>query len=353
MSRFLLLLTLALSSSGCFTTRYLVQAAAGQYELLHVARPIPKVLADSRVPPRTRHLLSQVEAIKSWGQTRGLKPTNNYGRYADLHRPAAVWVVQACAPLKFDVRRWQFPIVGTVPYLGFFSERPARAYADQLANDEALDVSVRTASAYSTLGWFRDPVLSTMISDGDEALGDLVNVILHESVHATFYLANQTSFNESAASFVADGLTVELLEESFGKGNWLMKVWLEDQRRGEAWAKRLHEVWEELDGLYSSDLPDAQKLEEKARILTAVQKELGLRRPLNNASIAGSRTYESSPEGFSRLRKACDSWPRTLAALTSLEQKDFEQPQQEKFDRVLDGLAQRACSGAPAQVPAR
>ncbi len=337
-----LLVVLALTP-GCFETKYLLQAAAGQYELLHTARPISKVLDDSRVPPRTRHLLAQVAAIKSWGTSRGLKPTNNYGRYSDLHRSAAVYVVQACAPLSFDVKRWQFPIVGTVPYLGYFSEPPARAYADQLASEEGLDVAVRTASAYSTLGWFRDPVLSTMLSDGDEALGDLANVILHESVHATFYVPNQSSFNESAASFVADHLTPELLDESFGKGSYPAKAWLEDQARGEAWSKRLHETYGQLDALYKSERTDAEKLAEKMQILDAVKKELGMRRTLNNAWLSGSRTYETGSVAFDRLRGACETWPRVISALASLRESDFSEPQQQAFDPVLDALGKRAC----------
>lgn len=347
MSRVAGLALVCVLSSGCFKTRYLLQAASGQYELIHAARPISTVVADSRVDPRTRHLLSQVPAIKSWGQARGLKPTRNYERYADLHRSAAVWVVQACAPLKFDVRRWSFPIAGTVPYLGFFSEAPARAYAWQLAKDEGLDVAVRTAAAYSTLGWFRDPVLSTMIPEGGDALADLTNTILHESVHATFYVPNQSSFNESAASFIADHLTEELLAETFGPGTWPAKAFANDQVRSAKWAKRLHETWQTLDALYSSSQTDAQKLTEKARILAAVQKELGLRRPLNNAALAGSRTYESSTAGFERLRAACQSWPRLLEALGSLGESNFEAPQQSQFDAVLDALAVRACAREP------
>ena len=343
MIRLLLIALASAGTTGCFTTRYLLQAAGGQYELIHTARPISKVVADSRVPARTRHLLSQVSAIKSWGQSRGLKPTKNYDRYADLHRPAAVWVVQACAPLKFDVRRWQFPIVGSVPYLGFFAEAPARAYAQQLGNDEQLDVTVRTAAAYSTLGWFRDPVLSTMIPEGEEALGELVNVILHESVHATFYVPNQSSFNESAASFIADGLTVELLTETFGAGSGVIKAWVKDQQRGRQWTLRLHQTYEALDALYQAELSDAQKLAEKARILTALQRELGLRRPFNNANLAGSRTYQSGTAAFDRVRAACQDWRRLLAALGALREGHFERPQQENIDGVLDALAARKC----------
>jgi len=222
-----------------------------------------------------------------------------------------------------------------------------------VATDEGVEGAVRTASAYSTLGWFRDPVLSTMIPEGDEALGELANVILHESVHATFYLPNQSAFNESAASFVADGLTRELLDETFGQGAFPPRAWAKEQQRGEVWAKRLHQTWEQLDALYQSDLPDPQKLAEKTRILSAVQAELGLRRPLNNASLAGSRTYQSGTEAFDALRKNCDSWPRLLAALASLEESDFPEPQQQKFDRVLEGLARRRCGSSPPDLSNR
>jgi len=159
----LLLVTMALGS-GCFTTGYLLQAASGQYELLHVARPLSVVREDPAVPPRIRALLSKVPAIKRYGQLNGLTPTGNYERYAELHRPAAVRVVQGCKSLAFEPKRWAFPLVGTVPYPGFFNPEAARAFAAELAKQEGdLDVTVRTASAYSTLGWFKDPVLSTMM----------------------------------------------------------------------------------------------------------------------------------------------------------------------------------------------
>ncbi len=147
--RWLFLLFMVVLGSGCFTTRYLLQAAGGQYELIHVARPLSDVTEDPNVPAHVRELLKKVPAIKRYGQLNGLTPTGNYGRYADLRRPAAVWVVQGCKSLAFEPKRWSFPIVGTVPYLGFFEEKAAREFAAELAKEEPhLDVTVRTASAY-------------------------------------------------------------------------------------------------------------------------------------------------------------------------------------------------------------
>jgi predicted aminopeptidase len=348
MTRAVVLLSVAVAGSGCFSTRYLLQAASGQYQLLHLARPLEKVVEDPKVDPQVRALLRKVPALKRFAEASGLKATPSYTQYVDLKRPAAVWVVQACAPLSFTVRRWQFPIVGSVPYLGFFDPESARAYARELEAAEALDVTVRTAAAYSTLGWFKDPVLSTMIPDGELALGELANVILHESVHATVYVADQSAFDESLASFVADGLTPELLLR-FGREAPVKKAWDEAQERSEQFGAALRRTHAALAALYDSKQSDARKREEKARLLGALQATLGLKRAFNNADLAGVRTYDTGTEAFERLRSACASWPRMLQALATLRPEHFAEPQQQHFDGVLDALAARACPKGAGQ----
>lgn len=343
--RWLLLLVTSAASSGCFTTRYLLQAAGGQYELLHVARPLSLVREDPNVPPRIRALLTKVPAIKRYGQLNGLTPTGNYTRYADLHRPAAVWVVQGCKSLAFAPRRWAFPIVGSVPYLGFFDPSDARAFAAELAKEEPdLDVTVRTASAYSTLGWFKDPVLSTMIPEGPEAFAELANVILHESVHATVYVKNQSAFDESLASFVADELTWLLVVGRGGLQSEEAKAWIAGEERGARFVKELHQAWEDLDAIYRSTRSDDEKRVLKEARLTALQQTLGLRRRFNNADLAGSRTYDTGGPAFQRLRRACGGLPKFLEAVRSLKETDFTSPQQQDFDQVIDALAARKCA---------
>src|SRR5262249_41967930 len=157
-----------------------------------------------------------------------LTATENYVRYTQLDRDAAVYVVQAAPPLELKPRLWSFPIVGTVPYLGWFNVKDAKAYAQTLAQ-QGLDVDVRGASAYSTLGWFKDPVLSTMIGEGDGALGELANTVLHESTHATLYVKGQSAFNESLASFVGDRLARDWLATRFGEGSRQLKAYDADQ----------------------------------------------------------------------------------------------------------------------------
>ena len=327
---------------GCFSIRYLAQASIGQAELIASARPLAVVTRDPKTPPRIRRLLAWVPELKSFGVSRGLQPTENYGRYADLGRNAAVWVVQGCAPLRFDTRRWSFPIVGTVPYLGFFDEPAARAYGVELAKAEALDVEVRPAAAYSTLGWFNDPVLSTMISDGDDALGELAGTVLHESVHATFYVTGQSAFDESLASFVADRLTEEWLLLRLGMGSRQAHAWGASQRRYRERVVRFHRAYEELDAIYRSTASEALKLEGKRTLLAALRAELGTRREINTATLAGFRTYDTGGPAFEKLLAASGhDWPRFWAAIKTLRAADFPEPQMEDFSPVVEALVGR------------
>jgi predicted aminopeptidase len=338
-----LLIVAALASPGCFSASYLAQAARGELGILYAARPIREVVAEHEVPARTARLLLAVRAIKAFGQSQGLTATRNYGRYADLHRSAAVWVVQACAPLAFDVRHWRFPIVGSVPYLGFFDAAEARRYARSLART-GLDVDVRPADAFSTLGWFRDPVLSTMIAGGEEALGDLAEVVLHESVHATIYIDDQSTFDESLASFVAERLALRWLEGARGPDAPETRAWAAAHARRRAVLSRLHRAYTDLAALYASRATAPEKRAAKERILAAAREELGLSRPLNNAALAGYRTYDTGTAAFERLLSACGaSWPRFMRALGTLRRSDFARPAQQDLDEVIDRLVGSGC----------
>ncbi|HET9599711.1 MAG TPA: aminopeptidase [Anaeromyxobacteraceae bacterium] len=342
LARTVLLAAMAFFSQSCFSARYLAQAARGQAGILAAARPIPDVIADPATPLEARRLLELVRGVKEWGIEQGLRPTRSYERYADVRRAAAAWIVQASPALSLEPRRWRFPIAGSVPYLGFFDEDAARRYAADLARSEGLDVHVRTASAYSTLGWFRDPVLSTMLRPGDAGPGDLADVVLHESVHATVYVKDQSAFNESLASFVADRLTPAWLDTAFGAGSAQARAWAEAQAAGRARAARLHRAYEDLDALYHSPAPGDAKLARKAELLAALQADLGGSRPLNNAALAGFRTYDTGSGAFERLLAAAGgSWRAFLDAVSTLQPEDFGRPQAERFDEAIEKLAAR------------
>lgn len=348
--RALVIAVMLLALSGCTTSQYLAQAGCGQIDLMLRARDLDATVADPNVPERTRALLSQVAAIKKFGERNSLRPTGNYHRFVQLDRNVVVWVVTASDPLRFRSKTWTFPIVGRVPYLGFFDRDAAHTLADEL-RAEGLDADVGGAEAYSTLGWFDDPVLSTMLGDGDEAIGELTEVVLHESVHATLYVDGQTRFNESLAEFVSSKLTLVYLDERYGPGSPEKAGYIEAERRSAERRKKLHRAYETLDKLYASSLPDSEKLLQKRQILGALRRETRNRRPINNATLASFKNYHSGTNQFDALLAACgNDYKRFFATLTPLKKNRaaFKGTNQQDLTPVIAPLVKAGC---PADQP--
>lgn len=320
---------LLLFLSGCSTLSYLWQAGEGQLALMNHARPIPEVLKDETTPPRIRTLLAEVSAIKAFGEKMGLKPTRNYEDYVKLDRDAAVYVVSACHPLKFEPKEWKFPIVGGFPYLGWYHPEDAKKYAESL-RAENLDVDVRGAPAYSTLGWFRDPILSSMIPAGDGAAPELVEVVLHESLHATAYVNHQAFFNESAASWVSEKLTPIYLRSTRGENSPEEKVYGESLEWQEKYMQKMHAGYLALEHIYTSTDSDSIKFQKKFEVITELKKTLKWKegRDLNNATLVGYREYSGNRAVFDQMFLKCGSdWHRFFGGLKNFGEKDFEKPQ--------------------------
>ncbi len=307
--------------------------------LIQHARPIPEVIRDEKTPPRVRELLGQISEIKKFGETHGLKPTSNYRDYVKLDRPAAVWVVSACEPLKFKSKEWEFPIVGSFPYLGWFDVKNAREYADSL-QAEGWDVDLRGAAAYSTLGWFRDSVLSSMIYPGKDALGSLVNVVLHESVHATVYIPGQAYFNESIASFVADRLTLAYFDSLGPEMAEQKQAYMDAEEKGKRIETLLHQAYLKLAAVYDTSLPDSDKRAKKDKILESLQEELKFKRKISNATLIQYKTYHTGSVEFENLLQACGKeWARLLSAVKSLKPESFSKPQQDQLTEIIGKLS--------------
>lgn len=310
------LLLFALLVTGCGGgLHYVTQAAAGQEQLNGRGIAIQEIVDGGHLDKRTRGLLAHVARIKAFGERHGLRRTNNYERYVWLNRPAVVWVVSACNPVAFRPKAWKFPIVGSITYTGWFDREEAKSYASELAA-KGWDVDVRPSQAYSTLGWFDDPILSTMIAPGDEALGDLADVVLHETLHATFYVPGQSTLNESVASFVGDELAVRYLEETLGPDAKEKASFLAVRARGERRGKVMKEAYEKLAKLYLSKLPRHEKLAEKKRITDDLRATLEIKRPVTNATLIQYKTYGSGKQELRELFEACGrDMPRFIKAM--------------------------------------
>lgn len=335
----------ALGSTGCLMPRYLAQAAHGQFELMSNARPIDEVVADPDTPLRTAMMLSEIPAIKAYGVAFGLSVKRNYQAYTDLGRPAAVWFVGGSDPLSFRPSKWCFPIVGCFAGLGWFDEDEALRHRRTL-EARGLDVIARPAAAYSTGGWFPDPVLSTMLGGGDDALPGLANVILHESVHATVLVPDQPFFNESFAEYVGDVMTDRWVVDRFGAGAPEQLAWLLSQATGAVRVARMFATYKELDEVYQSQASREQKLARKKAIIDRLVAELRLRRRPNNASLVELRVYRAGGSTLAEAHRACGDLRHLIAAAKQLGRGDFDKDLQEDLAPVGKKLAERCKSQA-------
>jgi predicted aminopeptidase len=350
------LLAVVLSQSACSSLSYVTQAAVGQDDLIERARDIDDLVREDRLDSRTRRLLSQVPLIKRFGERHGLKATTNYTQYVRVRGDggAVVWVVSASDPLRFRSKTWSFPLVGSFTYLGWFKRDAADAFAADLLREGPLDVDVRGSAAFSTQGYFEDPVVSSMIAPGKEALGELANIILHESAHASFFVRNQSTLNESVANFVGDHLGGVYVEETLGADAPETRAYLAaqaayDKRRGE-----LHAAYLELEALYASSKTDAEKLAEKQTILDRLRTRLRYKRPINNATLIQFKTYNSGQEELASLLLACGGdWPRFIASLKTLETTSFPKPQESEVGKLVLPLVEARCPVNGAKSVAR
>lgn len=331
---------------GCLMTRYLAQAAHGQLDLLGKARPIDPVVRDPDTPLRTAVMLAEIPAIKQYGRSYALTIKRNYATYAALGRPAAVWFVGAADPLAFKPLRWCFPIAGCFAGLGWFDEDDGVAHKLAL-EAQGYDAIVRPAAAYSTGGWFPDPVLSTMLGGGDGALPGLANVILHESVHATVLVPDEPFFNESFASYVADALTDHWIDVRFGPGSPEDLAWTLGNATRLPRTARLLDAYEQLKRVYDGSAPRDQKLAAKARIIDELVADLHLRRRPNNASLTETRVYNGGVTALADAHRACGDVRSLVIAGKTLTRADFARTLQDDLTPIGKLLAAR-CQHAPA-----
>ena len=337
-----LALILALIAGGCVETRYVVQAGLGQLDLWSRARSIQDVLADKGTDARTRYLLELSVRARVFAGERGLASHGNYRTYVDLERSQVVWFLAASRPLELSPVTWNFPIVGSFPYLGWFSETEARKIAGRLRAD-GYDVFMRRVHAYSTGGYFRDPVLSTMLLGEDTAHLSLVNTLIHELVHANVFIADQSIFNESIASFIGDAMAGEFLIAEYGQDSVDVQVYRLSLEEDKARVQRLTAAYRELEALYASDLTEAEKRKNKREITRGVRAELDLSLVPNNASLLGFKTYNSGLPELAALKEKCQTWPKFFAAIESLDARSFPREQEEDIGPVITRLAAAAC----------
>lgn len=307
----------ALLTTACSPV-YVYKAWRGQSRILSARRPIQRVLEDPATTPALKEKLRLVLDARRYAfETVGIPETDNYSDYAAVEGPAASWVVSASKRTRLEPKTWWFPFVGKVPYKGYFDRRDAEAERDALERRD-WDAYFGGVSAYSTLRWFRDPVLSTMLA---QPPGEQAELILHELTHTAVFHKGQVDFNETLATFVGETAGQAFLAARFGEDS----LEVADYRRGlaerELRAKTVDELFGELDALYRGAGADAEKLRLRAAVFERYQARLRLK-TLNNAVVLAHRRYRCDLSDFRRaLEKAGGDWRKFLEEMRALDRR--------------------------------
>jgi predicted aminopeptidase len=303
--------------NGCAGVSYYGQLASGQLQLLRAREPVSRVIADPGRDQLLRaHLIQSQKARTFASQQLRLPDNQSYRLYADIGRPFVVWNVFATPEFSLTPQNHCFPIAGCVAYRGYYSQSAARGEA-ALQRLQGMDVSIGGVEAYSTLGWFNDPIISSMMAWGDERLATL---IFHELAHQRFYVKDDTEFNESFATFV----------EQEGTRQWRAFRGLAPDsgaqvQQRDQFIQLVLETRTRLERLYTLPLPADQMRQRKADEFERLRGEY---RQLRDSRWAGDKRYDAwinAPMNNARLLPfgLYDQWVPAFAALFRQEGGDW------------------------------
>ncbi|WP_426810082.1 aminopeptidase [Pseudomonas sp. WOUb67] len=299
----------ALLLNGCSSVAYYGQLAEGQIQLLRARQPVAQVVADPATSPQLRSRLAHAEQARVFASQQLKLPDNrSYRVYADIGRPYVVWNVFATTELSLQPVTHCFPIAGCVAYRGYYQQGAARGAA-ALMREDGLDVYLGGVEAYSTLGWFDDPILSSMVGWGDERLATL---IFHELAHQRFYVQDDTEFNESFASFV----------EQEGTRQWrvsrgLAAVGEAQGQQRDQFIRLVLASRERLQAIYAGPLDDAHKRLAKQAEFERLRREY---RQVRDGQWGGDKRYDAWVYGPMNNAKLLpfglyDQWVPAFAAV--------------------------------------
>ena len=298
---------------GCASAGFYLQAMAGQIDLWRREVPIDRLLSDPALDANTRAKLELVAEVIAYAQTElALPASGSYRSYADLERDYVVWNVFAAPELELRPHQSCFVIAGCLDYRGYFRREHAERYAAQLRG-RGFDVFVGGVAAYSTLGWFEDPVLNTFLAWPE---AELVEVLFHEIAHQRLYVADDTTFNESYATAVAEAGVERWYRSRQGSAATARAG---QQRKREVLAL-IGDTRTALEALYAGDLPDDRKRQAKRTLFAELTARYARLRATggdtartdrlmamewNNARIGAFATYHDFVKPFRTLLAAC------------------------------------------------
>ena len=243
---------------------YVIKQGQGQLSVIENSVDLSKILEDDSFPDSVKNKIKIIqEARKFATHELGLKDTENYTTFFDQNGKTILWNVSASRPYSFDPKTWWFPVVGNVPYNGFFDKEKAIEVRAELVR-KGWEVRVRPVGGWSTLGWFKDPILSSMLNRSE---GQLAELIIHELTHGSVFVKGEIEFNENLASFIGEQGARQFLKKNYGLDSEPLVSYINSELDQKKFTKHILTGTKKLDSLYRL-FPEEMQLDEKR-----VQKE--------------------------------------------------------------------------------
>lgn len=333
-------------ATGCTSISYYAQSLEGHARIMAARQDVGKLIHDPSTPAALRGKLTSASAIRRFATDELALPDNSsYRSYVDIHRDAVTWAVFAAPQFSLAPRTWCFPVFGCVPYRGYFDRKSATETAVEL-HGQGLDVYVTGITAYSTLGWFSDPLLSTMLTQDDSYLASL---IFHELAHQRLYVNGDSAFNEAFAVAV----------ETSGVRKWLrangdragLRRYEADRKRRIDFLGLVSKTRDELGQIYLSPRAPEQMAAAKAEAIDRLRmryRQLRDKRwggyrgydawfdsPINNAKLAATAVYGEQVPAFLHLFDLCSGdYPRFYASVRRIA--NLHQPSRSEALKAAD-----------------
>jgi predicted aminopeptidase len=332
--RAIVALLLALLGASCQTIGFYRQAAVGELNILEERKPTARLIAAAGTDAALRARLVEVNGMLQFAQTRlSLSPKKRYSSYVHLDAPYVVWNVFATPEFSTRPTQWCYPIVGCAAYRGYFRMNDARDLARRLISSQH-DAIVGGVAAYSTLGWFDDPLLSTFINWPNPELAEL---IFHELAHGRVFIGGDTSFNEALATFVERRGVLEWLR-SQGDDDTIKSTtarWADADRFVQYlldWRAQLQRLYERPYNATARRLLKAEMMSEIANCYATHRDQLGggasdwfFREPVNNARLVPFAAYHELVAGFEGLFADSDEdWPTFFSRADGMKRMDAD-----------------------------
>jgi len=306
---------------------YYSHLVVGQGEIIFQRTSVAEIITDHNIPAETRSQLELVDSILDFAIDLGLNTGESYTSFYDTGGEPISWNISASPPDSFSPYTWHFPIVGALPYKGFFSKQRAEIAYNQLVG-EGFDVILRPVSAYSTLGYFADPLLSTMLNDPPD---ELANLILHELTHSTIFVDGHTDFNESLAAFVGREGSLLFLADHFGPHTEHIIAAQRKREDAVRFRQFMAGVVSSLDSLYAMGLPRDEVLSTRGEVFTRAQNAFRETLPayhnanysfflqwtVNNARLLSYRRYNSKLYLFEAVYSNVSNMPEAIGVFAT------------------------------------